>query len=1207
MFTVKATYRSETRKFSLLTSSFPTYKEIYDQLYRVFPISNSYYLSRLLFTQSPNAPFARILIGMEAHSEEEYERHVRPFRGREWPGALLRFSVFDETPHKVPTTAASQPEEDDISMDESTTIEGSSRRSRRHGHRHGHHHGHPHGHHRHDGPRPYSAFIPPPPPPPLPPPLPTSFPPFFVPPPPPPPPPPHHVSPLIVPPHPFLSPRVVHPSLPLPSLPRIYPLPRRRHQPSAPPEEPFDTTAQRLLRHQGLRTVSSAPVLGPIASVPRPPPPPRPEVPSVASKTRVSGSSYSAPLGGTAGACEEIDGTPKSQADGEEFKDKGKDRGPCCATERGKQEISDLIRGFKADVDRVITHTLGMDPADVWGPASIDKQSNIAPLQASMTLEEAANGSVRASDVPPPPTSLTPCPLVIHQNILCDMCRETIVGIRHKCLDCPDFDLCSSCLVHQPDRLGSHMKGHALFAIDEPGGVWVHTDLAGEPDADPIEAPVVEEPMEWTSATPSEPTQPTAPREYAPPVDHPVTHNATCDLCDSTIQGDRYKCLDCPDFDSCASCYAIVPVHHPGHGFVRLRAPHDVKLPPVHPSAHSASCNACGKRIRGIRYKCMHPECGDFDLCANCEALPIPVHSVRHPMLKIREPGVYIPVVKRYGVEETSALVVEPADVRRSQGDPTVDYPVQRPNLPTPRREQSTVSDLLPLSSPVPSNIPLPSASPAIAFNRADALAPEFWVEEHMMPIPHIFDDAIEPSHMPRYTSATAPLLPVPSPPPALGTEFIHTVPSSGQSSRHIQEPVHGPRDASSVPWWGQSAWVPPTPPAPLPVPLRTPSTPRRSTSPELLIEIEDEDDTANAPADATTATSTLRAETDRASPASLPRVPPTDFNELFDLASQFRHLLELPPVVSPPTVTALHKDTPGENEDEPLIAEELSTPTELASTQVDSVGTPLSLVALLSKPEKAPRSSVFEGVSPGRVLSQLLDGSSTTTVAPGAAKNVHEDAPLRASFVADNNIPDGQMFPPGAEFVKSWRMRNDGPGPWPADTELIFVAGDRLTIDASERFKVGAVQPGEEADVWTAEMKAPDVPGKYISYWRLCDSKGRRFGHSIWIDICVAEQTKASESDGSDDSLAASSIVMPHSAPSAPSAPIPSHDESTTAPALSDTSSISLIDVPSDNEDEDNEVFEDSRSHFGSTPANGQLLSPDVEYVVLSDGSDEF
>ena len=80
----------------------------------------------------------------------------------------------------------------------------------------------------------------------------------------------------------------------------------------------------------------------------------------------------------------------------------------------------------------------------------------------------------------------------------------------------------------------------------------------------------------------------------------------------------------------------------------------------------------------------------------------------------------------------------------------------------------------------------------------------------------------------------------------------------------------------------------------------------------------------------------------------------------------------------------------------------------------------------------------------------------------------------------------------------------------------------------------------------------------------------------------------------------------MPHSAPSNPSAPIPSRDESTTAPLLSDTSSISLIDVPSDDEDDDSEIYEDSQSHFGSSPGNNQVLSPDVDYVVLSDDSEE-
>ena len=108
------------------------------------------------------------------------------------------------------------------------------------------------------------------------------------------------------------------------------------------------------------------------------------------------------------------------------------------------------------------------------------------------------------------------------------------------------------------------------------------------------------------------------------------------------------------------------------------------------------------------------------------------------------------------------------------------------------------------------------------------------------------------------------------------------------------------------------------------------------------------------------------------------------------------------------------------------------------------------------------------------------------------------------------------------------------------------------------------------------------------------------------FLSICVTEPAKAPGQEESDGSLASSSVVMPHSAPSNPTAPLPSHDESTTAPLPSNASSMSLIDLLSDDEDEDSEVYEDSRSHFGSTPGNGQVLSPDVEYVVLSDGSDE-
>ncbi|KAI9512891.1 hypothetical protein F5148DRAFT_654200 [Russula earlei] len=523
--------------------------------------------------------------------------------------------------------------------------------------------------------------------------------------------------------------------------------------------------------------------------------------------------------------------------------------------------------------------------------------------------------------------------------------------------------------------------------------------------------------------------------------------------------------------------------------------------------------------------------------------------------------------------------------------------------------------DALPILTP--SNGHLSEASPKLTTQLVDVSCPESEHDLYQSPekpnsfasgTPIVVGESTDPLPFGRYIATAAPLLPVPSPPPALAIDF----PSLHQNNQHTQDLITGLHgtDAHAAPWWAQSAWVPPTPPAPLPVPLRTPSISRRSQSPELLVHVNEQDGTVKFATDTLAANATLRSESGREhSPNSLPHVPPVDFNELFDLASQFRHLLDLPPVVTPPSLSALPEEMPNGSRAESVEVEEVSAPTELASTQVDDAGTPLSPVALLSKP-KTPGPGVFDSISPGRLLSQLLDSSYTASVSSPVDKKKcvdDEDAPLRASFIADNNIPDGQIFPPGAEFVKSWRMRNDGPGPWSADTELVFVAGDKLTIDKSERVKVGSVPPGEEVDVWTGEMKAPDVPGKYISYWRLCDHKGRRFGHSIWIDICVAELRKVPTPEEGCSSLASSSVVMPHSAPSNPSIPIPSHDESTTAPLLSDASSISLIDVPTDDDDDDDdsEVYEDSRSHFGSTPGNGLVLSPDVEYVVLSDSSD--
>jgi hypothetical protein len=111
----------------------------------------------------------------------------------------------------------------------------------------------------------------------------------------------------------------------------------------------------------------------------------------------------------------------------------------CCDVGRGKQEISNIIRTFKTDVDRVLSESLGMDPTDVWGATSTERQANPATPVPSFNAERTtANQSppIESAHSAEPEPSSPPDP-VIHVNVSCNMCREIIVGVRHKCLDCP--------------------------------------------------------------------------------------------------------------------------------------------------------------------------------------------------------------------------------------------------------------------------------------------------------------------------------------------------------------------------------------------------------------------------------------------------------------------------------------------------------------------------------------------------------------------------------------------------------------------------------------------------------------------------------------------------------------------------------------------------------------------------------------------------
>jgi next-to-BRCA1 protein 1 len=125
-------------------------------------------------------------------------------------------------------------------------------------------------------------------------------------------------------------------------------------------------------------------------------------------------------------------------------------------------------------------------------------------------------------------------------NAICDGCDKGVQGVRHKCLECPDWDYCSDCVVNA----GFIHPGHRFVPVYEPleydGGVRIRT------------------------------------------MNRPVHFGICCDgpLCSSArtnstyIVGDRFKCAVCDDTDFCASCEASpANSHNRTHPLIKFKSP----------------------------------------------------------------------------------------------------------------------------------------------------------------------------------------------------------------------------------------------------------------------------------------------------------------------------------------------------------------------------------------------------------------------------------------------------------------------------------------------------------------------------------------------------------------------------------------------------------------------------------------------------------
>ncbi|KAF8832007.1 hypothetical protein HHX47_DHR1000906 [Lentinula edodes] len=1152
-FTVKATYRSETRKLSFPEcDSFPSFDQLYHQL---------------LF--SPDSSDSRVLLSREVRNAAEYDLAVAPFKGRAWMGPSLRVSVSDETPHKLPSSPhtwqpqASNPQKPVVSNPFPVVEPSFGRISYSH--------------------------IPPPP--------------------------------------------IIFSSRPCPQEPMDVGKPETNDPPTVPQHDIASCCAVAQTRKdvQELITSFKVDLDRVIASLE---PSPQNDIPMPLNQVPHSEDSIQLPkipLQVPPSNVPESSSTlslpsvpmhpPLCQYNlcwrcgvikqGPWF-DCSTCNNKLCVTCLETTSISDCFFGsphvwkkqtcsYCAPNSTPTPTPSPLQPAS-WGSVPLTFGSLLLPSVPTMApvLREDV-----APKMPVPHTVPFALPVgenesarnengrVVHHGVSCDSCRSIIEGVRHKCLDCPDYDLCSSCIAN--GAAARHTPFHEFFEISEPGRVVVHNVFSGSGE-----------------------------REAAPPMRHngspvqssqPVVHNA--------------KCINCPDWDCCASRMNTIHVMHLSRFL-------------------------------------------DPKILFACEALPIAVHPATHPLLKVKDVGTALPTVHRNNVGEFRP----PAnDIATSASDRS---PIEAApaSLRAPSPTGSYGSGCLRNPAAGTHGIPSPEAQPPSPFyfrsQSARSQTPESEVENTSLPAP-----APVRNFSPVSTRSPSPTMMIPGAMPTffnlppieslslstmLRTSPPITLPPI-QSKPLVHESIRTPS-----PLWKHTPYARPRSPFIIPGEYMSESqrAPARSPSPERTC---DYPVMAPSGVDYNTISSQNSPDWGRVHGNGNPflvRIPSHPSSNISRREHSPIHVL--PPVPSSTVASGFWPENFQEirhlMDDEPSFSRDLrrsmaqSTGSGIPAEESSIVG---EREPLLSRP--ASSNSLSESERSVRSLASILSGIKMPATNPFITAMESKEAligtpsapvppvvslpstpstlnTLNAEFVADRNIVDGQVVAPGAEFLKAWVMRNGGSRPWPEGTELVFVAGESFAKDNTtiQPQSVGVVQPNEQIELWTGELKAPENPGRYVAYYRLRDGEGNLFGHSIWLDITVSEafQRDSPETLASSDYLSSSSIIIMPTAASTPSSAVANNDANRngapeglhrnssipgspvtalSAPSVSDyvetsdndsETSGSLLDVT--DSDSDEELWQDSRTsvlvegHGAESQATIRATTLPDEYVVLYD-----
>ncbi len=173
----------------------------------------------------------------------------------------------------------------------------------------------------------------------------------------------------------------------------------------------------------------------------------------------------------------------------------------------------------------------------------------------------------------------------------------------------------------------------------------------------------------------------------------------------------------------------------------------------------------------------------------------------------------------------------------------------------------------------------------------------------------------------------------------------------------------------------------------------------------------------------------------------------------------------------------------------------------DVAAVRTSAASTVISQFTLTAAAFTATPSEPTETSAPQITSTITAPPLAQVTNAEGTVVALCDSLSIDAATV-DVNIPDGTSMSPGQDFVKTWRVKNNGSCPWGAGYELVYAG---YADDMSGQFQPLAevVQPGQEIEV-SVQFQAPDAAGEYLSAWQMSNPTGVTFGEIIFVRITV-------------------------------------------------------------------------------------------------------